>query len=155
MVRRRTTTRSRPGTEVVRRNAGFWCCHGTGVENFSKLADSAYFRDDDGIWVNLFVPSDVSWKEKGMRLVQDTRFPESDTTALTVHVTKLTRMALRVRVPYWVGEGGWAKPNGRHLDAFAGWIPWSIALGEMAIARGSCRCASIRIRCQTTARCRR
>ena len=32
-------------------NAGFWCCHGTGVENFSKLADSVYFHDDDGIWL--------------------------------------------------------------------------------------------------------
>ena len=101
-------------------NAGFWCCHGTGVENFSKLADSVYFHDDDGVWVNLFVPSEVSWKEKGVRLVQDTRFPESDTTALTVRVAKPTRMALRVRVPYWSGEGGWAKLNGRQLDAFAG-----------------------------------
>jgi DUF1680 family protein len=101
-------------------NAGFWCCHGTGVENFSKLADSVYFHDDDGIWVNLFVPSEVSWKEKGVRLVQETRFPEGDTTSLTVRAAKPTRMALRIRVPYWIGEGGWAKLNGRQLDAFAG-----------------------------------
>ena len=101
-------------------NAGFWCCHGTGVENFSKLADSVYFRDGDGVWVNLFVPSEVNWKEKGVRLVQDTRFPESDTTTLTIRAEKPTRMALRVRVPYWVAEGGSAKLNGRQLDAFAG-----------------------------------
>jgi hypothetical protein len=101
-------------------NAGFWCCHGTGVENFSKLADSVYFHDDDGIWVNLFVPSEVRWKEKGVRLIQDTRFPESDVTALTVRAEKPTRMTLRVRVPYWVGEGGWVKLDGRQLDAFAG-----------------------------------
>jgi DUF1680 family protein len=100
-------------------NAGFWCCHGTGVENFSKLADSVYFHDDDGIWVNLFVPSEVRWKEKGIRLVQETRFPESDTTTLTVQATKPTRMALRVRVPYWVAGGGSAKLDGRTLDAFA------------------------------------
>jgi DUF1680 family protein len=101
-------------------NAGFWCCHGTGVENFSKLADSVYFHDDDGIWVNLFVPSEVSWKQHGVRLVQETRFPEADTTSLTIHADRPTRLALRVRVPYWVGEGGWAKLNGRELDAFAG-----------------------------------
>jgi DUF1680 family protein len=101
-------------------NAGFWCCHGTGVENFSKLADSVYFHDDDGIWVNLFVPSEVSWKQHGVRLVQETRFPEADTTSLTIHADWPTRLALRVRVPYWVGEGGWAKLNGRELDAFAG-----------------------------------
>jgi len=101
-------------------NAGFWCCHGSGVENFSKLGDSVYFHDDDGVWVNLFVPSEVSWKDKGIRLVQDTRFPESDTTALTIRAAKPTRMVLRVRVPYWVAEGGSAKLNGRLLDAFAG-----------------------------------
>ena len=101
-------------------NAGFWCCHGSGVENFSKLADSVYFHDDDGIWVNLFVPSEVTWKERGVRLVQETRFPESDTTALTVRVAKPTRMALRVRVPYWVTGGGSARLDGRTIDAFAG-----------------------------------
>jgi len=101
-------------------NAGFWCCHGTGVENFSKLADSVYFHDDTGIWVNLFVPSEVSWKEKGIRLVQETTFPESDTVALTVRARQPTRMALRVRVPYWVSGGGSAKLDGRPLDTFAG-----------------------------------
>lgn len=101
-------------------NAGFWCCHGTGVENFSKLADSVYFHDDTGVWVNLFVPSEVTWKEKGIRLVQETTFPESDTTLLTMHAQRPTRMALRVRVPYWVAGGGSAKLDGRALDAFAG-----------------------------------
>ena len=101
-------------------NAAFWCCHGTGVENFSKLADSVYFHDDDGIWVNLFVPSEVSWREKGVRLIQDTRFPETDVSMLTVKAAKPTRMAIRVRVPYWVGDGGWVKLDGRRLDAFAG-----------------------------------
>jgi DUF1680 family protein len=101
-------------------NAGFWCCHGTGVENFAKLGDSIYFHDDDGIWVNLFVPSEVTWAEKGVRLVQETRFPESDTTELTVRARRPTRMALRVRVPYWAAEGGRATLDGRALDAFAG-----------------------------------
>jgi DUF1680 family protein len=79
-----------------------------------------YFHDDNGIWVNLFVPSDVTWKEKGVRLVQDTRFPEADTTTLTVNTSKPTRMALRIRVPYWATSGGSAKLDGRTLDAFAG-----------------------------------
>ncbi len=102
-----------PGTD-------FWCCTGTGVENFSKLADSVYFHDDDGIWVNLFVPSEVDWKEKGVRLTQDTRFPEGDTTTLVVHADAPTKLALRVRVPWWAGQGGRARLNGRDLDAFAG-----------------------------------
>jgi DUF1680 family protein len=62
----------------------------------------------------------VSWKDKGIRLVQETRFPEADTTTLTVRAEKPTRMALRVRVPYWVAGNGSAKLDGRALDAFAG-----------------------------------
>ena len=97
---------------------GFWCCHGSGVENFAKLSDSIYFHDDRGIWVNLFVASEVQWREKGVRLVQETKFPEAGTTALTVRTAKPVRLALRVRVPYWAA-GGSAKLNGRALDAFA------------------------------------
>ena len=98
---------------------GFWCCHGSGIENFSKLADSVYFHDSNGIYVNLFVPSEAHWREKGVRLVQETRFPAADTLSLTVHSPRSTRFALRVRVPYWATSGGTAAINGRVLDAFA------------------------------------
>ena len=100
-------------------NAAFWCCHGTGVENFAKLADSVYFHDDVGIWVNLFVPSQVTWRAKGLILSQETRFPESDTTAFVVRTTDPVRMVLRVRVPYWTASGGSVRLNGRALEAFA------------------------------------
>ena len=49
----------------------FWCCTGTGVESFSKLADSIYFHDKDGVYVNLFVSSDLDWEEKGLRIRQE------------------------------------------------------------------------------------
>lgn len=81
---------------------GFWCCHGTGVESHSKFGDSIYFHDDTGIWVNQYVASEVAWPEKGVRVVQETAIPVKDTTRLTVHVTKPTQMALRIRLPYWL-----------------------------------------------------
>ena len=105
---------------------GFWCCQGTGVENFSKLGDSVYFHDDAGIYVNLFVPSEVNWEAKGIRLRQETHFPESDTTTLTIAASKLTRAAVRVRIPYWAASGGSARLNGRLLDAFAGPSSWLV-----------------------------
>lgn len=105
---------------------GFWCCQGTGAENFSKLADSVYFHDDAGVWVNLFVPSEVNWAAKGVRLRQETKFPESDTTAITITASKPTRLALRVRVPYWAASGGSAKVNGKDLGAFAGPTSWLV-----------------------------
>lgn len=91
---------------------GFWCCHGTGVENFAKAGDSIYFHDALGIYINLFIASEVEW-QKGVRLIQDTRFPESDAATLTVRTAKPVKMALRIRVPYWIAAGGSAKLNGK------------------------------------------
>ena len=96
----------------------FWCCTGTGSESFAKLGDSLYFHDDTGVWVNQFVASEVDWAEQGVRLVQETRFPEEEGTALVVRVARPARFALRVRVPAWAG-GGSATLNGRRLDGFA------------------------------------
>ena len=97
----------------------YWCCTGTMSEAFSKLGDSIYFHDDDGIWANLFIASDVDWSEKGVRLTQETTFPASDTVRFVVHAAKPTRFALRVRVPYWAtGENG-ATLNGHALEGFA------------------------------------
>jgi DUF1680 family protein len=101
----------------------FWCCTGSMAESFAKLGDSIYFHDaharaDAGLYVNLFVPSEVEWKEKGVHVVQDTRLPEEDTVRITVRAAKPVRMPLRIRVPYWA-EGGWASLDGKRLEGFA------------------------------------
>lgn len=96
----------------------YWCCTGSMAESFSKLGDSVYFRARDGVYVNLFVPSELDYKEKGVRLVQDTRFPEEDTTRFTVHTAAPVQMALRIRVPAWAA-GGHALLNGKALEGFA------------------------------------
>jgi DUF1680 family protein len=96
----------------------FWCCTGSMAESFAKLGDSIYFHDDTGIYVNLFVPSAVTWKEKELRLVQETRFPETGNVRLRVNTTRPQRMPLRIRVPYWAA-GGSASLNGKPLDGFA------------------------------------
>ena len=97
----------------------FWCCTGSGIESFAKLGDSIYFHDDEGLYVNLFVASELDWQEKGVRIIQETSFPESDTTTLTLQCSKPTRMPLRIRVPYWATRGGTVKINGRELESFA------------------------------------
>src|ERR1700751_4651180 len=62
----------------------FWCCTGSGVEEFSKLNDSIYWRNTDGLYVNLFIPSLLDWREKGFRLKLETKYPESEEVTLTV-----------------------------------------------------------------------
>ncbi len=63
----------------------FWCCTGTGMENHAKYGDSIYFHDGDGLFVNLFIASELDWAEKGLKVRQETRFPEEPKTTLVVH----------------------------------------------------------------------
>jgi DUF1680 family protein len=97
----------------------FWCCTGSGVESFAKLADSIYFHDDDGVYVNLFIASEVEWPDKRLKIIQETTFPETDTTTLSLRCKTPVRMPLRIRVPYWAARGGTVKLNGRELESFA------------------------------------
>jgi DUF1680 family protein len=97
----------------------FWCCTGTGVEEFSKLNDSIYWKDDrGGVYVNLFIPSDLNWPEKGFRLKQETKFPEVASTTLHITVDKPVQLALSLRIPEWL-TGGSIKINGKQVDASA------------------------------------
>jgi hypothetical protein len=96
--------------------ADFWCCTGTGAESFAKLAENAYFHDVDGLWVNLFVASHLSWPGQGLVLTQDTRFPAEPGTRLTLRLREPRRFALRLRVPGWAGSGS-ARVNGRAYPA--------------------------------------
>jgi hypothetical protein len=98
----------------------FWCCTGTGVEEYAKLNDSIYFHDEDGIYVNLFTPSEVKWAAKGVTLRQTTAYPEEASTSLTVKTPRPVRFAMRIRVPWWLTSGGSARVNGKPLEAFAG-----------------------------------
>jgi len=91
----------------------FWCCTGTGVEEYSKLADSIYFHAVDSLFVNLFIASEVNWAERGIRLRQATMFPEEEGTALTVQAEKPVFLALNIRVPYWATQGVAVKVNGK------------------------------------------
>lgn len=97
----------------------FWCCTGSGVEEHAKLGDSIYFHDDAGVFVNLFIPSQLDWPEKGLKLVQETHFPDEAATRLTVKAAVPTKLTLRVRIPHWIAPGGQARINGRVLEAFA------------------------------------
>ena len=98
----------------------FWCCTGTGVEEFSKLNNSIYFRDAKGLFVNLFIPSELTWQERGLRVIQETSFPNEPTTRLRLHLVTPAEFTLRIRVPSWIAGSGSVKLNGSALPSFAG-----------------------------------
>jgi uncharacterized protein len=79
----------------------FWCCTGTGMENHVKYRDSIYFHDASSLYVNLFIPSSVSWADKGAVLRQETSFPDEPTTRLRWTLERPTRMTLKLRHPGW------------------------------------------------------
>jgi DUF1680 family protein len=111
----------------------FWCCTGTGSEEYAKLVDTIYFHDDDSLYVNLYVDSQLEWPEKGLGLRQETRFPEQEGSTLTLSVRNPVRLSLRLRIPYWA-RGGSVKINGAPLAAFAS--PSSYLLLDRVWANG-------------------
>jgi hypothetical protein len=91
----------------------FWCCVGTGMENHAKYPDTIYFHDAQSLYVNLFIPSELRWKEKGLTVRQETRFPEADSTRLVLKSEKPVKLALKVRYPSWAQAGMTLVVNGK------------------------------------------
>jgi len=102
--------------------SGFTCCNGTALESSTKLQDSIYFKgvDDDALYVNLYVPSTLTWPKHKVVVKQRTSFPYADTTRLTV--AGGGTFEVYVRVPSWATRGFFVKINGaeKQLDAVAG-----------------------------------
>ncbi|HEV8215306.1 MAG TPA: hypothetical protein VGP95_05715, partial [Gemmatimonadaceae bacterium] len=101
----------RPGERRSYGNVGT-CCGGTGMENHTKYQDSIYFRsaDDRTLYVNLYIPSTLEWREKGFTIEQTTRYPFEGASTLTVRGNG--RLAMMLRVPSWVRRGYTVSVNG-------------------------------------------
>ena len=91
----------------------FWCCTGSGMENFSKLGDSIYFRDSESIFINRYTSSEVNWEEKGLIITQKADLP---TVTFTINGSAEAKIVLKV--PDWCEGKPTVKINGKiHLVA--------------------------------------
>jgi DUF1680 family protein len=97
----------------------FWCCVGSGIENHTKYNDSIYFHGADDLYVNLFVPSRLSWEEKRLVLEQRTAYPRSGEVELRFAPARPVELALKVRSPRWADGGLRFKLNGEPLGVDA------------------------------------
>ncbi|MFC0183682.1 beta-L-arabinofuranosidase domain-containing protein [Pseudarcicella hirudinis] len=79
----------------------FWCCVGSGFENHAKYGESIYYHDDNGVFINLFIASQLNWKEKGLTLQQETSFPASGQTRFIITTAPTQPLALHFRFPSW------------------------------------------------------
>ncbi len=99
----------------------FTCCVGSGMENHSKYGEGIYYEGrDSSLYVNLYIPSVLHFRTQGLTLMQQTRYPYSDTVLFTVTAGTGPRLvsgggarfALRLRRPSWVGSGMQVWVNG-------------------------------------------
>jgi DUF1680 family protein len=97
----------------------FWCCTGTGSEEYAKLNDSIYFHDDRSVYVNLFIPSKLVWNEPGLALTQTTKFPNEQLITFTVDRAPTRPTTLKIRVPYWATQGANVAVNGDPISVTA------------------------------------
>jgi len=83
----------------------FTCCVGTGMENHVKYGESIYYRGNDGsLYVTLFIPSVLDWKEKNISLKQETNIPVTDNATFTITAPKSKSFALHIRKPHWANN---------------------------------------------------
>jgi DUF1680 family protein len=81
-----------------------WCCVGTGMENHGKYNEFIYTHQHDSLFINLFIASALNWKEKGIQLTQQTKFPYEEQTKLVI-TKAASSFILMVRYPSWVSDG--------------------------------------------------
>lgn len=84
-------------------NEAMWCCVGSGMENHGKYNEFIYTHNRDSLFLNLFIASELNWKDKGIKLKQQTAFPFEEGTKLTV-TEGAARFTLLVRFPSWVRD---------------------------------------------------
>lgn len=100
------------------------CCGGTGLESHTKFQDSVYSSsaDDSTLYVNLYLPSTLTWTRRGLTVTQSTAYPTDPAGTSTLTVGGSGSFALRLRVPYWVESGFTVRLNGavQNLGAAAG-----------------------------------
>lgn len=105
----------------------FWCCTGSGLENFTKLGDSIYYKKDQTLYVTQYLSSVVEWTEKNIKLTQTTSIPDTDTAGFQVNLlngVQSAEMKLQLRVPDWIAGDPVVTVNGavQDLAASGGYI---------------------------------
>ena len=110
------------GEEEPEKNM-FWCCTGSGMENFTKLGDSIYFRANDTLLVNQYVASKVTWEEKNLVLTQKSDVTKSEEISFVLnalHDKEISDVAIALRIPDWMHGGATIYVNGAEKMTAAG-----------------------------------
>ncbi len=94
------------------------CCSGTFPQITADYGISSYFRGSKGLYVNLYVPSRVTWRQGDARvtLAQETQYPTVGETSLKLTMDRQERFVVALRIPAWAGKGTRVAINGKAAD---------------------------------------
>lgn len=96
----------------------FTCCVGSGMENHAKYTEAIYFEGADGsLYINLFIPSQLNWKDKNVTITQHTSYPESGATSIIISAKKATEFPVKIRKPWWAKNDAVINVNGKIYKA--------------------------------------
>lgn len=98
------------------RDGDFWCCVGTGFENHVKYGEQIYSHGTNSLYVNLFVDSELNWKEKGLKVRQITDFPDSEKSEFIISTTTPQNLTVFLRYPSWATSNYKILVNGQALE---------------------------------------
>jgi DUF1680 family protein len=100
----------------------FTCCIGTGMENHSKYGRNIFYHNDNELFLFQFIASELNWKEKGLIVTQNTKYPEEQGTTLLFTCEKPLKLTLQIRYPYWAENGVeiWVNGKRKHVKNVPG-----------------------------------
>jgi len=90
-----------PRKKIFLKENDFRCCNGSGIEAFTHLNSNIYFHNQNNLWINLFVPSSLNWKEKGVILEQMNNFPEEPKTSMRITTQNPSKFSIHLLIPSW------------------------------------------------------
>jgi len=113
-------TQIRPGHYRVYSQAqtSMWCCVGSGMENHAKYGEMIYAQRNNDLYVNLYIPSRLDWKEKNIEVIQETNFPMEGNTSIRINPKKQTSFSLFIRKPSWLTAVPRVLINGKRDNNF-------------------------------------
>ncbi len=101
-------------------DSSFWCCTGTGMENFSRIAEYIYGVKDNRLYINQFISSKLDYEVSGFTISQETTLPLGNNVSLEIQCGKPLAIQMAVRIPAWTGNDYAVTLNGKALDAKPG-----------------------------------
>ncbi|MDQ8188152.1 glycoside hydrolase family 127 protein [Pelagicoccus sp. SDUM812002] len=95
----------------------FWCCVGSGIENPGRYSEFVYAKQDDTLFVNLFLASSLDWQERGLRISQTTDFPATESSTIKIESAPKKKFTLKIRRPSWATDAYNVTLNGKPVKA--------------------------------------